>query len=274
MLMRNRHRRDSAIRRMKRARFRRACLNVLAGMLGVVLMSLFFIFCHDIVLQSPYFRAISLEVNGNRRLSVQEILDTARIKSDINVLLVNLSLSRKYLLSHPWIAAAEITRELPGRLVISIREHQPLAIMDMGRKFLINLDGKIFKEVSDIDTVELPVIEGLDFSDLDIGDIRRSANYDAVLSLLEIGRNPACILSHQRIRLIRVDRDEGITVYASEPIQSVRVNAIKIGYQDYLEKFVRLEKIITYFKTNKQTQGIEWVDLRHKNRVVVSPLIS
>jgi cell division protein FtsQ len=146
--------------------------------------------------------------------------------------------------------------------------------MDMGRKFLIDLDGKIFKEVSDVDAVELPVIEGLDFSDLDIGDIRRSANYDAVLSLLEIGRNPASILSHQRIRLIRVDRDEGITVYASEPIQSVRVNAIKIGYQDYLEKFVRLEKIIVYFKTNKQTQGIDWVDLRHKNRVVVSPLIS
>ena len=237
-------------------------------------MSLFFIFCHDIILQSPYFKVTSLNISGNNRLSVQEILDTAKIRPDTNVLLVNLPLARKYLLSHPWIAEADVTRELPGKLVLSITEHRPIAIMDMGRKFLINIEGKIFKEVSDTDPVELPVIEGLDFSDLDIGDIRRSANYDAALSLLEIGQNPACILSQQRIRLIRVDREEGVTLYSAGRLQSVRINAIKIGYQDYSEKFVRLEKIIAYIKTNKQFQGIDWVDLRQMNRVVINPLIS
>jgi cell division protein FtsQ len=272
--MRHRYRRDSAIRRMKRARFRRSCLNVLAGMLGVALMSLFFIFCHDIILQSPYFKVTLLEVTGNKRLSTQEILDTARIKSDTNVLLVNIPLSRKYLLSHPWIAEAEITRELPGRLILTIREHDPLAILDMGRKFLINQEGKVFKEVSDTDSVELPIIEGIDFSDLDRGDLHRSTNYDAVLSLLEMGQNPACILSRQRIRLIRVDREEGITLFSAGPIQAFSVNAIKVGYQDYSEKFVRLGKIIAYFKTNKLIQGIDWVDLRQINRVVISPLNS
>lgn len=274
MLMRNRYRRDSAIRRMKRARFRRSCLNLLAGMLGVALMSLFFIFCHDTILQSPYFKVTSLEVTGNKRLSIQEVLDAARIKSDANVLQVNLPLSRKYLLSHPWIDAAEITRELPGRLILNIREHHPLAILDMGRKFLINLEGKVFKEVSDSDSVELPIIEGIDFSDLDRGDLRRSILYDAVLSLLEMGQNPACILSRQRVRLIRVDREEGITLFSAGSIQAFSVNAVKVGHQDYSEKFVRLEKIIAYFKTNKLIQGIDWVDLRQMNRVVISPLHS
>jgi cell division protein FtsQ len=259
---------------MKRARFRRSCLNVLAGMLGVALMSLFFIFCHDIILQSPYFRVTLLEVAGSKRLSIQEILDTARIKSDTNVLLVNIPLSRKYLLSHPWIAEAEITRELPGSLILTIKEHDPLAILDMGRKFLINQEGKVFKEISDADSVELPIIEGIDFSDLDRGDLRRSTNYDSVLSLLEMGQNPACILSRQRIRLIRVDREEGITLFSAGPIQAFSVNAVKIGYQDYSEKFVRLGKIIAYFKTNKLIQGIDWVDLRQINRVVISPLNS
>jgi cell division protein FtsQ len=272
--MRNRYRRDSAIRRMKRARFRRSCLNFLAGILGVALMSLFFILCHDIILQSPYFKVTSLEVTGNKRLSIQEILDTARIKSDTNVLLVNIPLSRKYLLSHPWIAAAEITRELPGRLILTIREHDPLAILDMGRKFMIDREGKVFKEVSDSDSVELPVVEGVDFSDLDQGDLHRSANYEAVLSLLEMGQNPDSILSRLRIRLIRVDREEGVTLFSAGPIQDFSVNAVKIGYQDYSEKFVRLEKLIAYFKTNKLIQGIGWVDLRQVNRVVISPLNS
>ena len=259
---------------MKKARFRRSCLNVLAGMLGVLLMSLFFIFCHDIILQSPYFKVTSLNITGNNRLSIQEVLDTARIRPDTNVLLVNLPLARKYLLSHPWIAAAEVTRELPGNLFLSIKEHQPLAILDLGRKFLINVEGNIFKEVSDTDPVELPVIEGLDFSDLALGDMRRSASYEDVLALLEIGQKPACILPHQQIRLIRVDREEGITLYSAGAIQSVRINAIKIGYQDYSEKFVRLGKIIAYFKNNRQFQGIDWIDLRQMNRVVINPLIS
>jgi cell division protein FtsQ len=259
---------------MKRARFRRSCLNVLAGILGVALMSLFFIFCHDIILQSPYFKVTSLEVTGNKRLSIQEVLDTARIKSDTNVLLVNIPLSRKYLLSHPWVAAAEITRELPGKLIVTIREHDPLAILDMGRKFLVDQEGKVFKEVSDSDSVELPIVEGIDFADLDQGDLHRSANYDAVLSLLEMGQNPTCILSRQRIRLIRVDREEGITLFSAGPIQDFSVNAVKVGYQDYAEKFVRLEKIIAFFKTNKLIQGIDWVDLCQINRVVISPLNS
>lgn len=257
---------------MKRARFRRACLNVLAGVLAVVLMSLFFIFCHDTIIQSPYFKVTSLEVTGNNRLSRQEILDAARIKSDTNVLRVNLPLSRKQLLSHPWIAEAEITRELPGRLVIVIKEHHPLAVLKLGRKFLINMEGKVFKEVSDSDPVELPIIEGIDFSDLDGAGLRRSPNYDAVLSLLEMARNPACILSRQPVRLIRVDRDEGITLFSTGSIQAFTVNAVKVGFQDYSEKLVRLEKIIAYFKTNKLIQGIDWVDLRQMHRVVISPL--
>lgn len=235
-------------------------------------MGLFFIFCHDIVLQSPYFKVTSLEVSGNKRLSLQEILEEACIKPDTNVLLVNLALSRKHLLSHPWIAWAEISRELPGRLNIAIREHQPLAILDMGRKFLINLEGKIFKEFSDSDSVELPIVEGVDFSDLDQDDLRRSTHYDAVLSLLEMSRNPDSILSSHRIRQIRVDRDEGITLFSTGSIQGFSVNAVKIGYQDYSEKLVRLEKIIAYFKANKLIQGIDWVDLRQTNRVVIRPL--
>ena len=257
---------------MKRARFRRSCLNGLAGILGIALMSLFFVFCHDIMLQSPYFKAISLNVTGNNRLNVQDVLDAARIKSDTNVLLVNLPLARKYLLSHPWIAEAEITRDIPGKLTIAVKEHQPLAILDMGRKFLINQEGRIFKEVSDADSVDLPIVEGVDFTDMEYDDLHRSTHYEAVLSLLEMRRNPTCFLARLPVRTIHLDKEEGITIFSAGPFQAFNVNAVKVGYQDFSEKFVRLEKIIAYFKINKLIQGIEWIDLRQMNRVVISPL--
>lgn len=257
---------------MKRARFRRSCMNALSGMLAVTLMSLFLIFCHDIVIQSPYFKVTALEVTGNSRLSFQDVLDAARIKPDTNVLLVNLPLAKKYLLSHPWIAEAEIKRELPGKLTIAVREHQALAIIDLGRKFLVDLEGKIFKEVSDTDTVDVPMIEGVDFTDLDTNDLHKSTHYESVLHLLEMRKNPANILFNMPLRSICIDREEGIMISTAGPVQNFSINTVKIGYQDFSEKFVRLEKIISYFKNNKFIPGIDWVDLRQMNRVVISPL--
>jgi len=257
---------------MKRARFRRSCLNALAGTLAVALMSLFFIFCHDIIIQSSYFKVTDLEVTGNNRLSFQEVLDTARISTDTNALRVNLPLAKKYLSAHPWIAEVEITRVLPGKLTIAVKEHQPLAILDLGRKFLVDLEGRIFKEVSDADAVNVPIIEGMDFTDLDTNDLHKSTHYESVLQLLEMRKSPACILSNIPLRSIRLDREEGITISTVGPVQTFNINTVKIGYQDFSEKFVRLEKIIAYFKNNKYIPGIDWVDLRQMNRVVISPL--
>jgi len=257
---------------MKRARFRRSCLNTLAGTLAVALMSLFFIFCHDIVIQSPYFKVTDLEVTGNNRLSFQDVLDAARIRPDTNVLQVNLPLAKKYLSSHPWIAEVEITRVLPGKLTIAVKEHQPLAILDLGRKFLVNLGGRIFKELSEADAVDVPIIEGMDFTDLDMNDFHKSTHYESVLHLLEMRNNPACVLANMPFRSIRLDREEGITISTVGPVQTFNINTVKIGYQDFSEKFVRLEKIIAYFRNNKFIPGIDWVDLRQMNRVVISPL--
>ena len=237
-------------------------------------MSLFFVFCHDIIIQSPYFRIVTLDITGNVRLSRQEILDVSRINPDANIFLINLPLAKKRLLSCPWVANAEVTRELPGKLSITIREHQPLAILDLGRKFIINTEGFVFKEVSDNDPLDLPIVYGIDYSDLDFEDIHRSSAYDALLSLLKMGQDPAFILPNQLIQRIRVDREAGITLYLSAPVLTVKINAIKIGYRDYSDKFMRLAKIIDYFKTNNLYQGIDWIDIHQMNRVIISPLFS
>lgn len=258
---------------MKKARSRQNLWNAIKGMLGVAFMSLFFIFCHDMLSQISYFNIKSLEITGNIRLTKEQVLETARIKTDSNALTVNLPLAKKYLLSHPWIAEADVSRELPGKLVLKIREHRPLAILDLNRRFMLNHEGKIFKEVSDSDLVELPVVEGLTFSDLDIGNVGRSASFDAVLSLLEIGLSPSSIVSNKQITKIHVDKKTGITIYAQGPILEVHVNSVRIGFKDFPEKLARLGKILSFFKDNKMVHGIDWIDLHQMNRVIVNPLI-
>ena len=90
------------------------------------------------VTHSNYFRTESIEVHGLSRLSEAAVLAQAGIRPGDNLLAVNLALVRKRLLAHPWIAAARVSREIPGTLRIDVTEHQALAVLDLGRQFLIN----------------------------------------------------------------------------------------------------------------------------------------
>jgi len=80
------------------------CLKLAAGSVLVVLVSLFFIFVHDVFVQSDYFKAKGIQVEGGQRLSSQEILRQAGVREGVNILSVNLSAARRQLLAHPWIA--------------------------------------------------------------------------------------------------------------------------------------------------------------------------
>ena len=96
-------------------------------------------------------------IEGNQRLSGKQIAEQAQVEEGMNILAVNLTLARKRLLSHPWIAEAEVLREVPSGIKIRIREHAPLAIVDLGRRFLINEKGEIIKAWTASDPAAFPV---------------------------------------------------------------------------------------------------------------------
>ena len=74
----------------------------------------------------------------------EQVARQARVQKGDNILSIKLSLVRNRLLAHPWIARAEVSRVIPSRLVIRVKEHTALAIVDLGQKFLINHQGQIF----------------------------------------------------------------------------------------------------------------------------------
>jgi len=122
--------------------------------------------------------------------------------------------------------------------------------------------------------LDLPLIEGLLGSDLDLGGLKKSKGFESALSVLEIAGSPSFLLPSNDINRIMVDREEGITIYTKGQIQTLQVNSVKMGFNDYPEKFARLEKIISYFRNNKIIQGIDWIDIHQMNRVVLNPVIT
>jgi len=241
------------------------CFEVLAVVAILTVMSFVFILTHDFITQCDYFRADNIVIRGAHRLSKQQILEQANINKGINILSVNLSIIRNTLLADSWIAEAEVRRELPDIITIRIKEHEPLAILDLGRRFLINVNGEVFKEWTASDPDVLPIVSGLQFSDLNVSGEPRSTSFNAVMEVLRLGREPDSILPNGRIKKIRVDRQIGITLYAFD-----RARVIKLGYYDYPDKYERLESVLFYLKKKKCFPDFNSIDLNHLDRIVVN----
>ena len=251
---------------------------LILAVFAVAVVSAFFILVHDILTQSDYFKISDLRIQGAQRLTEKQIAQHAQVDKGMNILAVNLSLVRKRLMAHPWIAEAGVSREIPSSLSIWIKEHTPLAVVDVGQKFLINYSGKIFKAWDASDPADLPVVSGLNVLDLppvdgqinsSESDIARSltAPFKAVMKVLWLGRQQGSVLPNRSISQIRVDRQIGLTLHAFD-----RIKTINLGYDDYDGKYNMLAKLFSYLKRQPNVTDFDHIDLNNLNRVVVNPL--
>lgn len=240
------------------------CLKIIIALSIMPVISLICIFGYDCLTQSDYFRAEAITVEGNQILSEEEVIKATRIKSGDNILSVNLSIVRKQLLANAWIAEAEVVRKIPSGITLRIKEHKPLAVIDLGKEFLLNEEGEIFKEKTTTDPESLPVVKGLKFSDLSLSNVKRSPSFNAVMTVLKLGRKPESILPNSSITQINVDREIGLTLFAFD-------KTIKLGYNNYPDKYQRLEKVFYLAKNSPDFTDFETVDLNNLSRIVICP---
>ena len=233
---------------------------------ALVFVSLLFVFSYDFLTQCDYFKAEELMVNGTHRLTQNQVLQQANIATGVNIFSVNLSMVRKRLLAHSWIEDAEVRRDLPSGINIRVKEQEPLAVLDLGRKFIINTHGEIFKEMDKADHCNLPMISGLEFSDINVKGESRSIPFDSVMKILGLGQKPESVLPYSLIKKIHVDREMGLSIYAFDNIRE-----IKIGYNNYQDKYAMLKDVLFYLEKNGGFSRLESIDLNNLNRIVVSP---
>jgi len=242
----------------------------------VMVVTALFILVHDLLTQCDYFGARQLTIGGMQRLTKKQVAHQAGVHTGVNILSANLTLTRKRLRAHPWIAEAEVSREIPSGLTIVIKEHTALAMVDFGQKYLINTDGEIFKVWDPSDPKNLPVVSGLNLSDLTMygrlepsqpgSDKERSAPFKAVMRILQLGGQNGSILPNRVVRQIHVDRQMGLTVHAFD-----RGQTINLGYNDYAGKYRMLSNLFSYLKRHRSLSDFDRIDLNNLQRVVVNP---
>ena len=270
--IRNNYKKNSAAKRQaKKAEYVMVFLKLVTAIAVLLLISSAFIFSHDFLTQCDYFNAESLNVKGAHRISERQVVKQTQITRGMNILSVNLETVRERLLANPWIAEAEVSRELPDGIHIRIKEHHPLAVLDLGRKYLINTKGEIFKKMSASDPGNMPIVSGLEFSDINMPGKPHSVEFESVMDVLRLGQQSESILPNRSIKRIHVDKEIGLTLFTPDR-KSGRVKVIKLGYHNYRNKYKRFENVSLYLKKQERFPDFEMIDLNSSDRIVISPV--
>jgi cell division protein FtsQ len=238
---------------------------VLAGLaLGLMV-------AYSALTRTTMLRAKMVAVTGCQRLSENDVLRQAGIYRGDNIFAINLNVARQRLLAHPWISGADVIREVPDGILVRIREHRALAMVEMNNKrYLMNTRGEIFKHYSG-ETDALPVISGFSPEDIQVAGrqpMKHETNpHKSVMNIVKLAQDPDGRLPLSQIKQILVDREIGLTLLSEGPARTIR-----LGYGDYDPKLDRLMDVRNYLKQQADLVIFDSIDLNHINRIVVKPM--
>lgn len=263
----NRYRKNTGKKSSKGKFYLIQGVKISAGIFCLLLFSTLLVLGYDIFTQTGYFNAKHLKISGISRLTRNQVLEQAGLQKGVNIMAVNLNLTRKRLLAHPWILEAQVIRQIPDTIKINLKEQVPLAIFDLGRKYLLNTNGEIFKKAGPDDPVNLPIVSGLGFVDLTVSGQLSGLSFKAIMDVLKLGLNDQGVLPNRLISHIKVDRQIGLTIFAFE-----KNKIIKLGYNNYKGKYQKLRQLLLYFNQKPDFGEYHSIDLVNLNRIVVTPV--
>ncbi|MEN8211708.1 MAG: FtsQ-type POTRA domain-containing protein [Thermodesulfobacteriota bacterium] len=248
-----------------------SCLKCIMIVVSITVLSLASIFTYDFITQTDFLNIKTIEISGIKQTSKNEILKLAGIEYNKNIFQINLSAAKKLIVSHPWIESADIKRSLPRKLIISIIEQKPLAVVKIDNlaNILINTRGKPFKEYNHRkDSINnLPVITGVDLQKSNHKYTFNSTLFDSVMEFFKTDNSNS-------VKLIEADKNSGISIEASDIYNKPSLNnketvQIKLGFSKFKAKLNKAVKISEYIDKNFPERTISTMDLFNIEKVFI-----
>jgi cell division protein FtsQ len=237
----------------RRARLRRLVIGVLATMVitaggGAGLYWL---------LTTPRFGVTSVEVRGVSRVPPDQILAAAAIQRGTNIFKLDTIGVTGRVESLPEVRRADVVRELPNRVVISVEERRPFTLVHGGRLHWMDEEGRLLGASPEAVAPPMPVISGLSAEELASmrtapGPKARAA-IGVIRALLRSGNGLTAEISE-----IDMSRREGPVLYTVDGVE------VRLGTEDWDERLTRLEGVLAQIAT----QDVRAVDLRFRDQVV------
>ena len=232
----------------------------LAGIIATpTLLTLIFLF-------SPYFHIESVVIEGNYRVTDDEIRTRLGIRDNTHILLFNARAARTEILQNMYVDDVHIERVLPGRVVVSISERRLTAYVEhMPGSFLFLDDYGRVLEVRTYFFEPLPVLEGLYFTRFRLGEVLEvpdAASFNVIVQYAQLLNQHGLI---DRISRINVADSANIRIV----VENIEFNVGGVSQAD--------EKVRTIIEVLAAHPGVGivpgFVDLREPGRDIIFEIL-
>ena len=210
---------------------------------------------------SRYFKVSEVRVENESRVTAEEIAALSDVRLGHNIFELDLPRIGRKIEENPWVKRAEVRRLFPRTVVIRVEERSPKAVINLDYLYYVDGDGEIFKVLEADDSLDFPVITGLERKDLlEKPDEAQSRLREMVGLVGELtGRR---IFGLQDVSEIHLDQTGEIVLYTCAGGVPVRM-----GDGNYGAKLDHLERI--YAELKPRLRALKYIDLNVMDRIVV-----
>jgi cell division protein FtsQ len=246
--------------------YRRLLLLALAAIVGVtaaVYGTRFLLYSPAMLLLKPD----QIEVNGNRIVSREAVLQQFVHDRNRSVLQVPLDARRSQLEQIPWVESATVQRILPNRLRVELTERTPVAFARIGNELaLIDAHGVILDRPRG-EELHFPIVSGVS-EDLPRDQReKRMQTYEEFMRDVDLVRGG----SSDRVSEVDLSNPKDLRVVMTGLANAVDSQAVTIhfGSSEFTGKYKMLVDNFSQWQAN--AGRVQSIDLQYSRQVVVNP---
>ncbi len=214
---------------------------------------------------TPRFSVKSIEIEGTKRLSRDDILAASGLSPGENLFSLDVEKAQRTLVQSPWIERARVTRRLPNNIVIEVHEREARAVFVVdGQSFLVDENGVPFKRVGVGDPHDLPYVTGIS---IDALARDRGLEHERLRDILSM------IRSYEHLPVAKNYPPEEVHVKPSGHVTLVvgaKGIALHLGLPPFKQRLLRAERVLSKTLRGGATPSVVFLDNQaHPERVVV-----
>ena len=213
------------------------------------------------IFSSSFCNIEDLIIKGNDSLSEDEIFYKSGVQLGENIFKLDLKKSKDSLIQEPWIKEVEIKRVIPNRIIISIKERKPAAIVHTGEEYFSSTKEGIV--LSKIDRPEegfsLPLVLGLELDVIKIGEIIGKPEFRTALESI----NSAEVILPKKFCRVEILSPDDFMICNRDDTLKVRVN----GPEGIINKENLLREALE--KIEREKLLVEYIDIRFKDSLII-----
>jgi cell division protein FtsQ len=172
---------------------------------------------------TPLFAIREIRFSGLTHATESELVAFGGVKLGGNIFRADLVQAGRAMEGHPWVAAARLRRKLPGTIEVSILEHHPAALVQLGGLYVLDEQGHLFKRASPEDALDLPIVSGLAR-----GEPQQELRLLHALHFLDTWRAAGFAVSD--LSELRLEEDSAVTLFARD---GSGVQEVRLGMNDW-----------------------------------------